>query len=121
MKEKETVTCPICGGTLQVQGQALFKEHHEQLWKEEVRDCSLYCVLADKYRDSFGRLSYSERGRSFEYDTNKPSRLIAWEQQNPIPSLDLIGFVVTLAKRVADLEEKSNNAPTETPKKKGWL
>lgn len=41
MKEKETVTCPICGGTLQVQGQALFKEHHERLWYKKAEELHL--------------------------------------------------------------------------------
>ena len=105
MKEKETVTCPICGGTLQVQGQALFKEHHEQLWYKKAEECGV-----DAYNgyDCFGDLFYRRKIRkqvgilhstSPGQIVNKPDALVQWERSNPIPEIDLIEFVANLAQK----------------------
>lgn len=98
MKEKETATCPICGGELQIQGQALFKEHHKRLWEKKAEECG----VTDAYKYSFGRLSHGEYA-SLGSVKNKPAELIRWEAENPIPDVDLIGFVVSLAKHLVGL------------------
>lgn len=112
MKEKETATCPICGGELQVQGQALFKEHHKRLWEKECKKCGI-----DPSRDfiAFGEMFYHPAtsgfyGRSQGPAKNKPSEIIKWEAENPIPYVDLIGFVVRLAKRLAGLGAEKGGA-----------
>lgn len=107
MKGKETVTvaCPCCGGTLQVQGQALFKEHHKRLWYEKAEE---YGVDAYNGYDCFGDLFYQRKilgHDGFMHRTlpgqivNKPDALVQWERSNPIPQIDLIDFVVNFAQK----------------------
>lgn len=99
MKEKETATCPICGGELQVQGKALFKEHHKRLWEEIAENLG----VVDTYEYNFGQLYHGGYSRMGIVE-NKPMELIRCEKQNPTPELDLTWFVVALANRVAALE-----------------
>lgn len=102
MKEKETATCPICGGELQVQGQALFKEHHERLWEKKSWECGAAYDIG--YR-SFGKAYHSKTSRLGGVEIkDKPTDLILWEAENPIPDVDLIDFAVQLANRVTALE-----------------
>lgn len=92
----KTATCPICGGKLQVQGKALFKEHHRRLWEEKRRECGASFEID---YGSFGK-SYCKVPR-YHFGCieviDKPAELIRWEAENPIPDVDLIGFVVSLA------------------------
>lgn len=99
MKEKETATCPICGGELQIQGQALFKEHHKKLWKAKARQLGF---MGDYM--SFGETWGYNKFYSPPIPEAKPFGLIRWEKQNPAPELDLTWFVVSLVNRVAALE-----------------
>lgn len=106
MEQKtKTAVCPCCGGTLQVQSQALFKEHHKRLWYEKAKE---YGVDAYNGYDCFGDLFYQQkihkqvgivRSTSPGRIVSKPDELIQWERSNPIPKIDLIEFVVNLAQK----------------------
>lgn len=103
MKEKETATCPICGGELQTQGQAFFKEHHKRLWEKKCRECG---VASDMSYSSFGK-TYSKIYSISGVDVkDKPTALIRWEAENPIPEDDFIDFIVKLAQRLLGLQVK---------------
>jgi len=97
--------CPICRGELQAQGEALFKEHHKRLWEKKVAELGI--ATYDEYEECFGKLFYRPKanrpsmwGRAVaDIPTNKPTELVKWEAENPVPDVDLVGFVVSLAKR----------------------
>lgn len=113
MKEKETATCPICGGELQTQGQALFKEHHKRLWEKECKECGI--EPHDGYEGCFGKMFYCQRttksyGNHKQAPKDKPAELIRWEAENPIPDVDLIGFIVSLAKHLVGLGKEKGGA-----------
>lgn len=111
MEQKtKTAVCPCCGGTLQVQGQALFKEHHERLWKEKIAECG---IIEGKDRISFGDLFYEKQGttwltyKPYYRTANKPDALVQWERSNPIPKIGLNEFVHQLYERVSALEAEA--------------
>lgn len=108
MKEKETATCPICGGELQVQGQALFKEHHKRLWKKKCKECGIESY--DGYEECFGKMFYCQRttgsyGDHKQAPQDKPAELIRWESENPIPEMDMLDFVTSFAKKLLKIEK----------------
>lgn len=100
MKEKETAVCPCCGGTLQIQGKALFVEHHKELWEEIAKKLG----VEDTYEYSFGKLYHGVYACGVGITENKPAGLIKWEQENPRPQINQREFVLLLANRVAALE-----------------
>lgn len=88
-----------------MQGQALFKEHHERLWYEKAEE---YGVDAYNGYDCFGDLFYRRALRRQAclipevrpgQIVNKPDKLVQCERSNPIPKIDLIEFVVNLAQK----------------------
>lgn len=102
MEQKtKTAVCPCCGGTLQVQGQALFKEHHERLWKEKIAECGIPQSAKIRFGDLFYNKhdGYSINCVSRYTVVNKPEELVQWERGNPIPEIDLIDFVANLAQK----------------------
>lgn len=94
----KTATCPICGSELHTTEKALFVEHHKRLWKKKAEECGV--VLNDNYENSFGEeCCYGHYGiMGTRTMRDKPAELIKWEQANPKPQIDLVEFVVLLAK-----------------------
>lgn len=97
---------------MQIQGQALFKEHHKRLWEKKVADLGIEPY--DEYEECFGKLFYRPKANRPSIwgqavagiHTNKPAELVKWEAENPVPDVDLVGFVVSLAKRLVGLGEE---------------
>ncbi len=111
MKENGTATCPICGVELQVQGKALFKEHHKRLWEKKVADLGIEPY--DEYEECFGKLFYQPIVRTSGYfgcthpgaPLDKPAELIRWEAENPVPEMDMLDFVISFAKKFLKIEK----------------